>query len=678
MAGPAGDTGSGSSDPRVEQLQAEVQRLNTELQELKRDPLLLVARRFRAWRRRTKLPPERTEAVPPALTELSERVAPPPPQTSPSPEPTPRAPMQVERVVGVPRARADIVIPVHDAKPEVMACLASIARSRPVPNRIIVVDDGTTDDGRDRLMDWCRSAGATYVRNESPLGFALAVNRGLEETESPWVAVVNGVIRVGPSWLDSMLACGDSDEAIGLVGPLSNAATYQSVPSVTSGPDWKINRLPAHVDLDDIIEATRSTSVRRYPQVAVLNGLCLLVRRQVLDDVGGFEPATFSEGLGDEVDVCLKAAAKGWKMAVADDVYVWRDPAPSHPAAGQRVLAGQAAAITRERHGDAAVSAAVDSVRADRVLGGLRAHFRNLPPRVSLIDAGRRSYAGRSVLFVVDGNGDDEVDTMARLESAAMARMGVDATVQRGDTEPDRAYDAVVIGSRRRPAWLDRHPQTRVATYVFDELPIDPSGPLLVKQGFASAQLSPQSDVPVIAVSASLDVDRCLPSARPDHDLDRPPRFAFDPGGHSPPLELGLRERLRTASALGLEEVEEDALEAADLLISLGPRLSRPILEAMAKGLAVAVTEPVGRQRIIRHGQTGFVFDHSSVESAWADLEPLINDGRLRDKLGRAAVEEAQRHTPERAASEILGALFSIEVAPGHAAFTATSPILGT
>src|SRR3974390_3338439 len=74
-------------------------------------------------------------------------------------------------------------------------------QSRPF-DRLILVDNGSTD-GSPALAE---RLGAEVIRLPENLGFAPAVNRGIEAARgSDWVAVLNNDVTLHPAWLERLL-----------------------------------------------------------------------------------------------------------------------------------------------------------------------------------------------------------------------------------------------------------------------------------------------------------------------------------------------------------------------------------------------------------------------------------------------------------------------------------------
>ena len=89
------------------------------------------------------------------------------------------------------------VIP-HWNRRDLLERLLRNQREQTLPfDDILVVDNGSTDDS----VALAERAGARVLRLEQNLGFAAAVNRGIEAVHSDYVAILNNDVTLDPNWL---------------------------------------------------------------------------------------------------------------------------------------------------------------------------------------------------------------------------------------------------------------------------------------------------------------------------------------------------------------------------------------------------------------------------------------------------------------------------------------------
>ena len=195
-----------------------------------------------------------------------------------------------------------------------------------------------------------------------------------------------------------MVECAVSDERVGLVGPLSNTASWQSVPTILRDDgDWADNALPNQWEAADFARVLAARSPRNHPRVGFLNGFCLMIKRALMSEIGLFDEAAFGRGYGEENDYCIRARAAGWQLAVADDAYVYHAQSRSYTHAGRRERIDAADRTLAEKHGHEVIDRGLKLTRDNRLLRGTRARARVLAEREQLVADGRRD--GRANAF---------------------------------------------------------------------------------------------------------------------------------------------------------------------------------------------------------------------------------------------------------------------------------------
>jgi GT2 family glycosyltransferase len=255
------------------------------------------------------------------------------------------------------RGVADIVICVHDAVDDVRRCLAAIAVHTAPRHRVILVDDASGAACRATLDRFTAARpGTTLLRNATRLGYTRSANRGLRASSAAFVVLLNSDTIVTPGWLERMLECAASDAAIGIVGPLSNAATWQSVPQCYDGDgNWALNPLPAGWGPDEVAALIDGLAPRAFPRVGFVNGFCFGLTRALIAAIGYFDEDAFPDAYGEEQDYCLRAAEAGFALTIAEHAYVYHAWSRSYHAEQVETLKDAGFAALLRRHGEARI-----------------------------------------------------------------------------------------------------------------------------------------------------------------------------------------------------------------------------------------------------------------------------------------------------------------------------------
>jgi GT2 family glycosyltransferase len=210
--------------------------------------------------------------------------------------------------------QADVVVPVYRDISLTRACLESVLEhSGPSLRRLIVVDDcGPDPDMRPMLrrlrdeFDCIR-----LLKNERNLGLVVSANRGLSLRLGDAV-LLNSDTRVTEGWLEECLAVLHDAQTVGAVSPLSNNATFCSVPFFGRGVEPGVLE-GAPLDL---------SSLPRFTEMPTGHGFCLLMRDEVLRAHGLFDPI-YGRGYNEENDWCQRVRQAGYVIRRANRALVF-------------------------------------------------------------------------------------------------------------------------------------------------------------------------------------------------------------------------------------------------------------------------------------------------------------------------------------------------------------------
>jgi N-acetylglucosaminyl-diphospho-decaprenol L-rhamnosyltransferase len=239
-------------------------------------------------------------------------------------------------VTEAPRVR--VVTVAYNPGEELEHFAESLRSASSSPVTLVIVDNGTETAVVD---DVAARHGAEVVRPGANLGYGAAANLGARQGEEPWVVVANPDIVWHPGSLDELVEAGERNPRAGSLGPQilnTDGTVYPSaraVPSLTQGA--------GHAVFVKLWPANPWTRAYRQGQeemlltehsVGWLSGACLLLRREALAPLGGFDERYFM--FFEDVDLGDRLGQAGWlnvyvptARVVHDQGASWRErPAP--------------------------------------------------------------------------------------------------------------------------------------------------------------------------------------------------------------------------------------------------------------------------------------------------------------------------------------------------------------
>lgn len=274
--------------------------------------------------------------------------------------------------------RLTVVVCVHNAPFYAETAIDSVLRHTKKPYDLILVDDGSEAETKALLEEYAREyKHVQLIRNETAGGYTKAANLGLRASTSDYTILLNSDTIVSPEWAERIFACGESSADIGIIGVLSNAATYQSVPDVFDETGhWKQNELPGSVTVASYAEMIAEVSQKTYPRLPVANGFCFTVKRRLIETIGYLDEENFPRGYGEENDYCLRAADAGFEVAIADNAYVYHAVSKSFGVGNREKYTKDAHFAIRRKHGDDRLAAIDKELRTGGALDMVRTRIR--------------------------------------------------------------------------------------------------------------------------------------------------------------------------------------------------------------------------------------------------------------------------------------------------------------
>lgn len=187
-----------------------------------------------------------------------------------------------------------------------------------VPFEVIVVDNNPNVRVADEIK--AEFPGVVIVMSENNVGFGSGMNLAIKEARGRYHFVFNPDIIVFDGLLEKLIAFMDANPLIGMVGPklLNPNKTFQQSfyrfmdPSVIF-----FRRVPilknmnfAKKSLDNYL--MKDADRAKTQEVDYLLGAALFIRRQAIEEVGGFDPGFFV--YFEDQDLCRRFWMKNWKV----------------------------------------------------------------------------------------------------------------------------------------------------------------------------------------------------------------------------------------------------------------------------------------------------------------------------------------------------------------------------
>lgn len=213
---------------------------------------------------------------------------------------------------GVPpiTGRVSIVIPFRDRPELLQNCLRSLKASTFRRFEVVLVDNGSTDPRMVRLLDRLRRRRRIrIVTRPGAFNFSALCNAGAAAARGDHLLFLNNDTEVlSRDWLDQLLSVA-ADPRVGAVGA---TLLYPDGTIQHAGLFPRIDGLWVHPHRGEP-EAARP-GLRMPRSVPAVTAACLLVRRELFGELGGFDeqlPVAYND-----VELCTRIRGRGLLVVV--------------------------------------------------------------------------------------------------------------------------------------------------------------------------------------------------------------------------------------------------------------------------------------------------------------------------------------------------------------------------
>jgi len=177
---------------------------------------------------------------------------------------------------------------------------------------VLVIDNGSTDGSPEFVRE--RFPGVRLVSLQRNLGFTGGNNVGFGLARGRYLVLLNNDTRVAPDWLESLVRAANAPD----IGGVAARIVFRSDPSVLNSTGLDLLRDGRGADRD--LQKNDRGTVRPAGEVFGGCGASLLLKRELIDDIGGFDPKLFM--YYEDLDLAWRARLRGWRFVYAPNALV--------------------------------------------------------------------------------------------------------------------------------------------------------------------------------------------------------------------------------------------------------------------------------------------------------------------------------------------------------------------
>lgn len=239
-------------------------------------------------------------------------------------------------------AELTVIVVTWNTRELTLRCLETLFDNTPdLRMRVIVADNNSEDGSADVIAK--RFPQVDLIRNTGDLGFARANNQAIELVDSEWILLLNPDTEVHPNAVNNLLAFSKQHPEAGVTGgrtvfpdgSLNIASAWDKMTPWSLFCSFTgLSAVFSQTTLfnPEAIGGWKRDTVRH---VDVVQGSFFMIPTALWRRLGGFDSRYFM--YGEEADLCLRAAALGYRPMITPDAQIMHLGGASAPK-GVRLL----------------------------------------------------------------------------------------------------------------------------------------------------------------------------------------------------------------------------------------------------------------------------------------------------------------------------------------------------
>jgi GT2 family glycosyltransferase len=235
-----------------------------------------------------------------------------------------------------------VLIISYNTRDLTLACLGSLYQQTRGGLEVVVVDNASTDGSADAIA--AAFPQARLIRSEQNLGFAAGNNLAAAEAKGDYLLLLNPDTVIMDGAVDKLLEFAQANPQAGIWGGRTVFADGTLNPASCWARQTPWSVFCVATGLSSLFRRSRVFNREGYGgwardcvrQVEIVSGCFLLIRRDLWEQLGGFDPAFFM--YGEEADLCLRAAALGARPMMTPEATIVHHGGASERVRGEKLV----------------------------------------------------------------------------------------------------------------------------------------------------------------------------------------------------------------------------------------------------------------------------------------------------------------------------------------------------
>jgi N-acetylglucosaminyl-diphospho-decaprenol L-rhamnosyltransferase len=248
-------------------------------------------------------------------------------------------------------APVDIVVVSFNSRETLRDCVEDLGAT---PGLTVFVVDNASEDG---TLDVVADLEVVLLPQTDNRGFSAGCNRGWQAGTAPYVLFLNPDARISRASVRALAATAEANDRVGVVAPRIMSANGDLEYSQRRFPALRstfsqalfLHRLFRRASwADEVVRNPADYEVETSPDW--VSGACLLVRRSVLEAIGGWDESFFL--YSEDTDLCRRVRAAGFDVRFEPSAAAVHMGGRSSPRASLLPLLAESRIRYTEKHAD--------------------------------------------------------------------------------------------------------------------------------------------------------------------------------------------------------------------------------------------------------------------------------------------------------------------------------------